>query len=70
VECEIHLSTDAVHAGSGSTIVCVGSDVAPPFLDEAEYAGMLIASARLITRKEGSWYEPSMKMAAVGNMLP
>ena len=58
------------HAGSGSTIVCVGSDVAPSFLNEAEYMGMLVAPARLITRKQDSWYEPSRRMAAVGNMLP
>ena len=50
--------------------MCVGSDVAPAFLDEAEYADMLVAPARLITRKKGSWYEPSRRMAAVGNMLP
>ena len=50
--------------------MCVGSDEAPAFLNEAEYAGMLVAPARLITRKEGSWYEPSKKMAAVGNIPP
>lgn len=50
--------------------MCVGSDVAPGFLNEAEYADMLVAPARLITRKEGSWYTQSEKMAAVGNMLP
>ena len=50
--------------------MCIGSDVAPSFLNEAEYMGMLVAPARLITRKQGSWYEPSRKMAAVENMLP
>lgn len=43
--------------GSGSTIVCIGSDVAPSFLQEAQYNDMFVSPARLITRQPGEWYE-------------
>ncbi|GAB4821619.1 hypothetical protein N2152v2_008665 [Parachlorella kessleri] len=43
--------------GSGSTIVCVGSDEPPAFLfDEAQYGGLFLSPARLITRQQGQWY--------------
>ena len=43
--------------GSGSTIVCVGADEPPGFLfDEAQYGGLFLSPARLITRQQGQWY--------------
>lgn len=45
--------------GSGSTIVCVGSDEAPAFLSEPQYKNLFVAPARLIARKPGGWYLPS-----------
>jgi 4-diphosphocytidyl-2-C-methyl-D-erythritol kinase len=42
--------------GSGSTIVCVGSDVAPAFLKEGQYSDLFVAPARLIVRQPGEWY--------------
>jgi 4-diphosphocytidyl-2-C-methyl-D-erythritol kinase len=49
---------DAVFmTGSGSTIVGIGSDVAPAFLSEPAYDDLFVASARLMTRSgPGSWY--------------
>ncbi|GLI60956.1 hypothetical protein VaNZ11_003208 [Volvox africanus] len=45
--------------GSGSTIVCYGSDSVPAFLKEEQYKDLFISPARLITRKEGGWYTHS-----------
>jgi len=43
--------------GSGSTIVCAGSDAAPAFLsEEAAYGDVFVSPARLITRKAGQWF--------------
>ncbi len=50
---------DAVFmTGSGSTIVGIGSDVAPAFLSEPAYGDLFVAPARLMTRSGPSaWYE-------------
>lgn len=40
--------------GSGSTIVCVGSDAVPDFV--AQDSSMFISPARLMTRQPGEWY--------------
>jgi len=45
--------------GSGSTIVAIGDDTAPKFLEEPQYEDMFVAKTRLITRKPGEWYKPS-----------
>ncbi|KAL4434604.1 hypothetical protein ABPG77_002727 [Micractinium sp. CCAP 211/92] len=51
--------------GSGSTIVCMGSDDVPAFLQEPQYADMFISPTRLITRQPGEWYAaPAPKAAA------
>ncbi|KAG1672048.1 hypothetical protein FOA52_008924 [Chlamydomonas sp. UWO 241] len=42
--------------GSGSTLVCVGSDVAPEMLADKD---LFVSPARLIVRKPGQWYVPS-----------
>jgi 4-diphosphocytidyl-2-C-methyl-D-erythritol kinase len=42
--------------GSGSTIVGVGSDIAPEFLKGGEYNELFVSPARLIVRKPGEWY--------------
>ncbi|GBF90380.1 4-diphosphocytidyl-2-C-methyl-D-erythritol kinase [Raphidocelis subcapitata] len=49
---------DAVFmTGSGSTIVCAGSDAAPAFLSEdPDCAGVFVSPARLLTRRAGEWY--------------
>jgi 4-diphosphocytidyl-2-C-methyl-D-erythritol kinase len=49
---------DAVFmTGSGSTIVGIGSDVAPAFLSEPAYRGVFVRPARLITRQGATgWY--------------
>jgi 4-diphosphocytidyl-2-C-methyl-D-erythritol kinase len=54
-------SYDAVFmTGSGSTIVCVGSDAPPAWLSEDQYSQLFVAPARLILRQpDGGWYEPS-----------
>ena len=44
-------------SGSGSTIVQVGSDVVPEFVQADE--ALFRSPARLITRKRGEWYKPS-----------
>lgn len=52
---------DAVFmTGSGSTIVCMGSDSRPVFLsgDEA-YQDLFVSPARLIVREMGQWYDKS-----------
>lgn len=49
--------------GSGSTIVCVGSDAPPAFLAEPQYASLFVSPARLIVRKPGEWYAPSAAAA-------
>lgn len=43
--------------GSGSTIVCVGSDEAPAFLLEREHADLFVSPARLIVREADGWYQ-------------
>jgi 4-diphosphocytidyl-2-C-methyl-D-erythritol kinase len=54
--------------GSGSTIVGVGSDLAPGFLKGAEYNDLFISPARLIVRKPGEWYEaPSTNSAGAAH---
>ena len=46
--------------GSGSTIVCAGSDARPAFLGaDPALASLFIAPARLITRQDGQWYAKS-----------
>ncbi|GAX78386.1 hypothetical protein CEUSTIGMA_g5828.t1 [Chlamydomonas eustigma] len=45
--------------GSGSTLVCMGSDETPAFLSAQEYKDLFVSPARLIVREPGSWYEPS-----------
>ncbi|KAG2485161.1 hypothetical protein HYH03_016051 [Edaphochlamys debaryana] len=49
--------------GSGSTIVCFGSDKAPEFLGEPLYQNLFVSPARLITRKPNGWYEHSGQWA-------
>ena len=44
-------------SGSGSTIVQVGSDAVPEFVEKDE--ALFRAKTRLITREKGKWYEPS-----------
>ncbi|GMH44483.1 hypothetical protein BSKO_12435 [Bryopsis sp. KO-2023] len=44
--------------GSGSTIVCVGSDEAPEFLSEKQYSDLFVSPTRLTVRKRGEWYQP------------
>ena len=43
--------------GSGSTMVCAGSEEVPPFV--AEDDALFVRPARLITRAEGEWYKPA-----------
>ena len=43
--------------GSGSTLVCVGSDKPPEFLSEVPYKDLFISPARLITREQDKWYQ-------------
>lgn len=43
-------------SGSGSTICCMGSDEAPEWIAGEE--GVDSWPCRLITREEGSWYQP------------
>lgn len=43
--------------GSGSTIVCIGSDEPPEFLQEDQYADVFISPARLLVRMPGEWYK-------------
>jgi len=50
-------------SGSGSTIVCVGSDEAPQFLDEEGFEDIFVSPARMITRDEGKWYTPGTDVA-------
>ena len=46
--------------GSGSTIVCFGSDDVPDFLSKEEkYSDLFVSPARLINRMAGKWYTPS-----------
>jgi len=45
--------------GSGSTIVCFGSDDVPAFLSEEKYRGLFVSPCRLISRKPGEWYTKS-----------
>lgn len=53
-------SFDAVFmTGSGSTIVCVGSDTAPQWLSEPQYQQLFVSPTRLILRQPGGWYVPS-----------
>ena len=52
-------------AGSGSTIVCAGSDEVPPFLGQPDCADLFVKPARLIARKAGAWYQPSNALTAV-----
>ena len=47
----------SVHTGSGSTIVCYGSDVAPDFLSEQQYSNILVRPARFLARQSHRWYE-------------
>ena len=49
--------TSVFMTGSGSTIVGVGSDVAPAFLSGGEYQDLFVSPARLIVRKPDAWYE-------------
>lgn len=49
--------------GSGSTIVCVGSDEVPRFVSDDE--SLFYSPTRLITREKGGWYEPRKRLEAV-----
>lgn len=42
--------------GSGSTIVAMGSDKKPAWLDEPQYSDLFVRPARLITRSSDAWY--------------
>lgn len=44
--------------GSGSTIVCIGSDEPPKFLQEEQYSDVFISPARFLVRNSGKWYKP------------
>jgi 4-diphosphocytidyl-2-C-methyl-D-erythritol kinase len=46
-------------SGSGSTIVQVGDDAAPAFVEKD--ADLFQAKTRLITRKRGEWFAPSLE---------
>jgi len=46
-------------SGSGSTIVVIGDDQVPAFV--AEDATLFKSPTRLITRKEGDWYSPTLQ---------
>lgn len=48
--------------GSGSTIVCVGSDETPGFVTDD--STLFCSPTRLITRGKSGWYEPSRKLQA------
>lgn len=41
--------------GSGSTIVCVGSEIVPDFVRQD--SSLFVSPARLMTRKPGQWYQ-------------
>lgn len=56
--------SSAFMTGSGSTIVCVGSDEVPAFLSEPQYSEMFVSPARLITRQPGQWYAAPSRGAA------
>ena len=45
--------------GSGSTIVCLGSDTPPAFLADPQYKDLFVSPARLVVRQPGQWYTPS-----------
>ncbi|KAK9909338.1 hypothetical protein WJX75_000742 [Coccomyxa subellipsoidea] len=51
--------------GSGSTIVCAGSDEAPGFLGQPDCADLFVTPARLTAREAGAWYQPSKALAGV-----
>jgi 4-diphosphocytidyl-2-C-methyl-D-erythritol kinase len=63
---EGELAYDSVFmTGSGSTIVCIGSDEVPEFLaEEPQYRDLFISPARFITRKPGEWYEKSTEYSS------
>lgn len=66
-------SYDAVFmTGSGSTIVCVGSDTAPQWLSEQQYKELFVSPTRLILRQPGGWYVPSSHRAqqVAGTSVP
>lgn len=44
--------------GSGSTIVCVGSETVPEFVDQD--SSLFVSPARLMTRKAGQWYQKEL----------
>ena len=46
-------------SGSGSTIVVIGDDQVPAFVAEDET--LFKSPTRLITRKEGDWYSPTLQ---------
>jgi 4-diphosphocytidyl-2-C-methyl-D-erythritol kinase len=58
--------------GSGSTIVCVGSDSAPQWLSEQQYSDLFVSPTRLIMRQPGGWYLPSSysKQRVAGGGVP
>lgn len=58
--------------GSGSTIVCVGSDTAPQWLSEPQYKELFVSPTRMIVRQAGGWYLPSShsKVRAAGSSVP
>ena len=45
--------------GSGSTMVCIGSDQPPAWLQEQQH--VFVAPARLISRQHGEWYSPQVR---------
>ena len=42
--------------GSGSTLVCLGNDDVPEFLNGVEYSDLFVSQARLMTRHPDKWY--------------
>ena len=45
--------------GSGSTMVCVGSDKPPAWLHEQPH--LFVAPARLMSRQHVEWYSPQVR---------
>lgn len=52
-----HMMELVLSAGSGSTLVCIGSDFRPPFLDRPECRELFVRPAKLIAREAGQWYQ-------------
>ena len=46
--------------GSGSTLVCIGSDFQPTFLQEPDCRDLFVRPARLLAREADQWYQRSL----------